>query len=255
MATFNISKSAIVKSSNPKLISPTTWYSTRGGLKEQINLAWTNYGTNITTVAENSGILSSILLGFMMIESGGKNKIGKSGLYPGLMKFNRTLVYEKLEKEKNSNRLSASEEKIFNDNSIYFTKKSDGTYKLTGSGLEEGTKTIKTSVMLVPKFNISVSAILIGQYIDAFKTWLGYSEDSEVSVDDALKIIACTAIRYNAGPGPWESWRDRLKKLAWNQIGSKAYAPFLYKESRVYVQKMLGENGCLDIIWNDLGIV
>jgi hypothetical protein len=252
MATFKINKSLVASSGTPDLVSPTSWYKTRDGLKTQMNKRWTEYKDTIETVATNSGMTSSIIFGFMMIESGGKNEIGTSGLYPGLMKFNRTLVYERIEKEKNSDRMSAEEEKILNDNNIYLTKKSDGTYKLTGSGLDSGTKHISTKVMLVPKFNITVSAMLLGQYFDAMVEWVGYDATSPTATDDAAKVFACMAIRYNAGMGNWQNWRDKIKPLTWRQLGSYEYASFLPLESRTYVKKLLGTNGVLDIAWNDL---
>jgi hypothetical protein len=254
MGTFTIDRATLTTSKNPELVSPTSWYSTRDGLKTQMKKKWNLYKDTITTVSLNSAMPAGLIFSFMMIESGGVNEIGKSGLYPGLMKFNRTLVYERIEKEKNSNRMSAAEEKILNDNNIYLTKKSDGTYKLTGSGLDSGTKHISTNVMLVPKFNITISAMLLGQYFDAIKEWIGYDENSPTSKTDALKVFACMAIRYNAGMGNWDNWKDRIKPLSYNKLGSKAYASFLPLETRVYVKKLLGANGAMDIAYNDLGI-
>lgn len=255
MATFKINKSVLTTSKTPNLVSPTTWYKTRDGLKNQMSKKWDLYKDTIETVSTNSAMPKAIIFGFMMIESGGVNEVGTSGLYPGLMKFNRTLVYEKIEKEKESDRMSTEEEKILNDNNIYLSKVKDGDYKLTGSGLDSGTKHISTKVMLVPKFNITVSAMLLGQYFDAMVEWTGYDENSSTAGDDALKIFACMAIRYNAGMGNWEKWKAKIKPLTWNQLGSSEYAPFLPLESRAYVKKLLGTNGVLDICWNDLLIV
>ena len=252
MGTFTINRATLTTSKNPNLVSPTNWYNTRDGLKAQMNKKWALYKDTINTVAINSAMPSAIIFSFMMIESGGVNEIGKTGLYPGLMKFNRTLVYERIEKEKNSDRMSAAEEKILNDNNIYLIKKSDGTYKLSGSGLDLGTKHISTNVMLVPKFNITVSAMLLGQYFDAMVEWVGYKDTNPNAGDEALKVFACMAIRYNAGMGNWDNWKDRIKPLSWNQLGSKDYAPFLPLESRTYVRKLLGTNGALDIAYNDL---
>lgn len=236
------------------ILSPTSWYKTREGLRIEMSEKWKQYGSDIKYVSEITNLPASCIFSFMIIESGGANKIGKSGLYPGLMKFNKNLVYEKIEKEKNSGRMTTEEENLLNNYGITLTNTSDG-FKVGGSSItlhKVGAivrKEIKTETMLMPKLNIYIGAMLIGQYLDTMIKILGLGLD--MSESDSMKAFALVAIRYNAGPEKFDDYQSKLVNLNAYQM---TVAPYLASETRDYIRKLLGKNGAWNIAVKDLGI-
>ena len=77
MATATVS----VPHKNPNLVSPTSWYKTREGLKSQMEQVWAKYGKFFKEYGESSRIPPAILLAFTMIESNGNPKAIILGQY------------------------------------------------------------------------------------------------------------------------------------------------------------------------------
>jgi hypothetical protein len=75
------------------LVSPTSWYKTRDGLKTQMIKRWKEYGSYIKKFAKTSKVPEEIIFAFMMVESGGNSVAGgESSATQGLMQFNKNYV-------------------------------------------------------------------------------------------------------------------------------------------------------------------
>jgi soluble lytic murein transglycosylase-like protein len=210
------------------LTSPTTWYSTREGLKKEMIKTWTNYGSYFKKFAETSKVPAEILLAFTQVESGGNATAGGSGsLTQGLMQWNRIYAGGTgnsdyvLTKEFNKGRLSQVEKDTLAKYNIKFDAKGN-------------TRAITQADLVKPELNILVGSIILGQYID--ETW-GTDIDGKIRMD---RIIA----KYNWGIGGFKKNGLATKDLQ----GVLANIPAVTK---TYIQKMLGKNGALDIAIND----
>lgn len=210
------------------LTSPTNWYKTRDGLKTQITKVWNKYGSTIKKIAENTKVPANIILAFMMVESGGNPLAGGSdSATQGLMQFNRKYAggskqNTTLWTEYNNKRLTPEEKAILAKYGITFDK--DGF-----------TRTITQEDLVKPELNILIGSMILGQFID--QPW-GKDPDGQIRMD---RIIA----RYNWGKAGFEEKGIDKKNLT--QIMSAVPST-----TATYIKKMLGTNGALDIIKNDL---
>lgn len=210
------------------LTSPTTWYKTRQGLKDQMILTWEKYGKWFKYYAESSKIPAEILFAFTMVESGGNPLAGGSGSNTqGLMQWNRLYAGGTgnpdftLTKEFTKGRLSQVEKDKLASFGIKFDAKGN-TRSITQKDLQN------------PELNILIGSITLGQYID--KPW-GTDKDGNIRMD---RVIAL----YNWGIGGFNK----------NKIGERDLTGVLANipsTTKVYIQKMLGKNGALDIAIND----
>jgi soluble lytic murein transglycosylase-like protein len=210
------------------LISPTTWYKTRQGLKDQMILTWEKYGKWFKYYAESSKIPAEILFAFTMVESGGNPLAGGSGSNTqGLMQWNRLYAGGTgnpdftLTKEYTKGRLSQVEKDKLASFGIKFDAKGN-TRAITQKDLQN------------PELNILIGSITLGQYID--KSW-GTDKDGNIRMD---RVIAL----YNWGLGGFNKNKIAERDLT----GVLANIP---STTKVYIQKMLGKNGALDIAIND----
>jgi hypothetical protein len=164
-----------------------------------------------------------------MAESGG-NPLGGGSSSPtqGLMQWNKNYVggdvlNNVLAVEYQKGRLSPAEKEKFASFGIIFNAKGQ-TRKLTQADLQN------------PELNILVGSIILGQYLDT--KW--GTENGQARMD---RVIA----RYNWGQAGFNR----------TQIGEKSLDQVLKSVpdvTRVYINKMLGQNGALDIAVNDMKI-
>jgi len=210
------------------ITSPTAWYKTRQGLKDQMISTWAKYGKWFNYYAETSKVPAEILFAFTMVESGGGVLAGGSGsLTQGLMQWNRIYVAGTgnpdftLTKEFTKGRLSTAEKEKLASFKITFDSKGN-TRSMTQADLQN------------PELNILIGSIILGQYID--QSW-GTDADGTVRMD---RIIAL----YNWGIGGFKKTGIATKSLP----DVLASVPTITK---AYIQKMLGKNGALDIAVND----
>lgn len=228
MATLNITAPVVAPVT---LLSPTSWYKTRDGLRSQMQKTWDMYGKWFKYYAETSKVPAAILLAFTQVESGGNALAGgDSSVTQGLMQFNRNFAAGSgnadftLTKEFMKGRLTPAEKEKLASFGITFDAKGN-TRKLTQADLKN------------PELNILIGSITLGQYID--KTW--GTDNGNIRMD---RIIAL----YNWGLGGFT--RNALDKK--DLQGVLANVPAITK---AYIQKMLGKNGALDIAINDLKLV
>jgi soluble lytic murein transglycosylase-like protein len=224
MATSTVS----VPHKNPNLVSPTSWYKTRQGLKSEMEKVWAKYGSFYKQYSESSRIPAAILLAFTMIESNGNPKAGSDPTI-GLMQWNRNYVAGTgnpdftLTKEFNRGRLSEFEKNKLKSFGITFDAKGN-TRKLTVADASN------------PELNILIGSIILGQYADA--AW--GTQDGKLRMD---RIIAL----YNWGLGGFKR----------NNIENKSIVDVIKSipaTTAVYINKMLGSNGSLDVAVNDMKI-
>jgi hypothetical protein len=210
------------------LTSPTSWYATREGLKNQMIKVWDKYGAYFKKFAETSKVPAEVLFAFTMIESGGNTLAGgESSVTQGLMQWNRNYAAGTgnpdytLTKEFTKGRLSEAEKEVLKRNNITFDANGN-TRKLTQKDLQN------------PELNILIGSIILGQYMD--KEW--GTENGNLRMD---RIIAL----YNWGLGGFTK----------NNIAKKNLQEVLVSiptTTKAYIQKMLGKNGALDIATSDL---
>jgi soluble lytic murein transglycosylase-like protein len=210
------------------LNSPTSWYKTRDGLKEQMKNTWAKYGKWFKYYAETSKVPAEILLAFAMVESGGNPLAGGSNSKTqGLMQWNRTFTGGTgnpdftLSKEFLKGRLSQAEKEKLASFKITFDAKGN-------------TRTLTQADLQNPELNILIGSIILGQYID--EVW-GKDPDGKIRMD---RIIA----KYNWG----------LKGFKENGLATKNIKDVLANvplTTKTYIEKMLGKNGALDIAVND----
>lgn len=210
------------------LNSPTTWYKTRQGLKDQMVKTWDKYGKWFKYYSETSKVPAEILLAFTMVESGGNALAGGSGsMTQGLMQWNRQYAGGSgntdfvLTREFLKGRLTQAEKDKLASFGIKFDAKGN-TRAITQADLQN------------PELNILIGSIILGQYID--ETW-GTDPDGQIRMD---RIIA----KYNWGIGGFKKNGLATKDLK----GVLANVPSVTK---TYIEKMLGKNGALDIAIND----
>jgi soluble lytic murein transglycosylase-like protein len=210
------------------LTSPTTWYKTRDGLKTEMKKVWDKYGKYFKKFSETSKVPAEVLFAFTMIESGGNPLAGgETSPTQGLMQWNRTYAAGKgnpdftLTKEFTKGRLSEVEKEVLKRNNI--------TFDATGN-----TRSITQKDLQNAELNILIGSIILGQYMD--KEW--GTENGALRMD---RVIAL----YNWGLGGFTK----------NNIAKKNLQEVLASiptTTKVYVQKMLGLNGTLDIATSDL---
>jgi soluble lytic murein transglycosylase-like protein len=210
------------------LTSPTSWYATREGLKNQMIKVWDKYGAYFKKFAVTSKVPAEVLFAFTMIESGGNTLAGgESSVTQGLMQWNRNYAAGTgnpdytLTKEFTKGRLSEAEKEVLKRNNITFDANGN-TRKLTQKDLQN------------PELNILIGSIILGQYMD--KEW--GTENGNLRMD---RIIAL----YNWGLGGFTK----------NNIAKKNLQEVLVSiptTTKAYIQKMLGKNGALDIATSDL---
>jgi len=210
------------------LNSPTSWYKTRQGLKDQMVKTWAKYGKWFKYYAETSKVPAEILLAFTMVESGGNPLAGgSSSNTQGLMQWNRLYAGGTgntdfvLTREFNKGRLTQAEKDKLASFGIKFDAKGN-TRAITQADLQN------------PELNILIGSIILGQYID--ETW-GKDPDGKIRMD---RIIA----KYNWGIGGFKKNGLATKDLQ----GVLANVP---STTKTYIEKMLGKNGALDIAIND----
>jgi len=210
------------------LISPTSWYNTREGLKNQMMKVWDKYGNYFKTFAETSKVPAEVLFAFTMIESGGNPLAGgSSSPTQGLMQWNRNYVAGTgnpdftLTKEFNQGRLSQVEKDVLARKGIVFDSKGQ-TRALTQADLQD------------PYLNILIGSIILGQYMDS--KW--GTDNGKLRMD---RIIAL----YNWGLGGFKKNNIENKNL-------KEVLASIPDTTKSYVNKMLGKNGTLDIATSDL---
>ena len=210
------------------LTSPTTWYKTRQGLKDQMIKTWAKYGNYFKYYAQTSKVPAEVLFAFTMVESGGNALAGGStSQTQGLMQWNRIYAGGTgntdfvLTREFNKGRLTQAEKDKLATFGIKFDAKGN-TRSITQTDLQN------------PELNILIGSIILGQYID--ETW-GSDPDGKIRMD---RIIA----KYNWGIGGFKKNGLATKDLQ----GVLANVPSVTK---TYIEKMLGKNGALDIALND----
>jgi soluble lytic murein transglycosylase-like protein len=226
MATENLTFKAPV-SSPVVLTSPTSWYKTRDGLKEQMIKVWGKYGKWFKEYGGTSGIPPEILFAFTMVESGGNPLAGgSSSPTQGLMQWNKNFAGGSgntdfvLTKEFLNGRLNEFEKNKLKSFGITFDAKGN-TRAITQADLQN------------PELNILIGSIILNQYLD--QSW--GKEDGKIRMD---RIIA----RYNWGSAGFR--RNTLDKKDLKEVLANIPAV-----TATYIHKMLGKNGALDIALND----
>jgi soluble lytic murein transglycosylase-like protein len=225
MATLKLSAPVVAPIT---LTSPTGWYKTRQGLKDQMVQTWAKYGKWFKYYAETSRVPAEVLFAFTMVESNGNPLAGgSSSPTQGLMQWNRTFAAGTgnpdfaLTKEFNQGRLTQAEKDKLASFGIKFDAKGN-TRSLTQKDLQN------------PELNILIGSIILGQYID--KTW-GTDPDGNIRMDRVISL-------YNWGPKGFKN----------NAIATKNLQQILVSipsTTKAYIEKMLGKNGALDIAIND----
>lgn len=217
------------------LVSPSSWGS-RASIKKMLETIMAKYGDSIKKIAKMTNISPEIIASFIAVESGGKADAGGAGyITQGLMQWNRNFAANFLEAEKRLGRLSKEEEDLLAKYNIKFTN--------------GRTRPITNADQLIPELNILIGSILLGQYIDSYfdggkggkaqKEWA--TEDGQVRLD---RIIAV----YNAG-----AYGDAGKKA--RNATYKTAAELANNVNPItasYIRKMLGMNGAMDIMSNEL---
>lgn len=249
------------------LVSPTNWNSREVLRDTVIKGIVKDYGSIIKNVAKMTNVTPDLITAFIAVESGGKkhekdgynsgkNPKASDGKIMGLMQWNRDYVYEMLEKEKNDGRLTPAEEKILNDNGLKFTKV--GTkFQLSGSSVVQSGKyrAIKAEVAVRPEVNILIGAIKIGQMMDAkWGTTNGnlridrmayaYNKGNFSADTKKSQTIDTDTIDPTKASMKYPANIKQFKEYKVAQIDSAGAGS--------YVRKLLGKNGVLDIIHNDL---
>lgn len=210
------------------LISPTSWYATREGLKNEMKKVWDKYGKYFKKFAETSKVPAEVLFAFTMIESGGNPLAGgESSPTQGLMQWNRNYAAGTgnpdytLTKEFTKGRLNEAEKEVLKRNNINFDANGN-TRSLTQKDLQNA------------ELNILIGSIILGQYMD--KDW--GTENGNLRMD---RIIAL----YNWGLGGFN--KNNIAKKNLQEVLASIPAG-----TQSYVKKMLGLNGTLDIATSDL---
>jgi soluble lytic murein transglycosylase-like protein len=226
MATYNIN---IPVASPVRLASPTSWYKTREGLRVQMEKVWAKYGKWFKYYGETSKVPPAILFAFTMVESGG-NPLGGGSSSPtqGLMQWNKNYVggdvtNNVLAVEYLKGRLTPAEKEKLASFGIVFNAKGQ-TRKLTQADLQN------------PELNILIGSIILGQYLD--EKW--GTENGQARMD---RVIA----KYNWGQAGFK--REKIGEKSLSQVLQSVPAV-----TKVYINKMLGEHGALDIAVNDMKI-
>lgn len=209
------------------LVSPTSWYKTRQGLKDQMIKVWANYGKWFKKYSETSGIPAEILFAFTMVESGGNPTAGgTSSPTQGLMQWNRKYAGGSgnkdftLTKEYLNGRLNEVEKNRLKDFGITFDKNGN-------------TRVITQADLQNPELNILIGSMILNQFLD--QSW--GKENGKIRLD---RIIA----RYNWGQAGFN--RNALDKKSLKDVLANIPAV-----TATYIHKMLGKNGALDIAIND----
>jgi len=236
--------------------SPTTWYKTREGLATQMTKRWTEYKDQIDNAATLSGMPALLIFSVMMIESGGNTELANSvETTPGVMQINKSYIYKNIQDEKNTGRMTAEEETFLNGYNLYLTKSGD-EYLLTGSPITKVTsggitrRVISKSTMTKTKLNIYLGGLLLGQLWDKMTGKITLSDP--MTADDGRKILSLMIINYNAGSTAFANYEKKgLLKLSAAELATTDIIP---STTRVYIKKLLGANGAIDVAKNDLGI-
>jgi len=225
MATLKLSAPVVAPIT---LTSPTGWYKTRQGLKDQMVQTWAKYGKWFKYYAETSRVPAEVLFAFTMVESNGNPLAGgSSSPTQGLMQWNRTFAAGTgnpdfaLTKEFNQGRLTQAEKDKLASFGIKFDSKGN-TRAITQKDLQN------------PELNILIGSIILGQYID--KPW-GTDPDGNIRMDRVISL-------YNWGPKGFKNNAIATKNLQQILISIPA-------TTKAYIEKMLGKNGALDIAMND----
>lgn len=209
------------------LTSPSTWYKTRQGLKDQMIKVWNKYGKWFKLYGQTSGIPPKVLFAFTMVESGGNPLAGGSGsATQGLMQWNKNFAGGSgnkdftLTKEFLKGRITDFEKEKLKSFGITFDKQGN-TRAITQADLQN------------PELNILIGSIILNQYLD--QKW--GKEDGNIRMD---RIIA----RYNWGQAGFN--RNSL-----DEKDLKGVLAGIPSVTATYIHKMLGKNGALDIAIND----
>ena len=164
------------------LTSPTTWYKTRQGLKDQMIKTWAKYGNYFKYYAQTSKVPAEVLFAFTMVESGGNALAGGStSQTQGLMQWNRIYAGGTgntdfvLTREFNKGRLTQAEKDKLATFGIKFDAKGN-TRSITQTDLQN------------PELNILIGSIILGQYID--ETW-GSDPDGKIRMDRIIAKYNC----------------------------------------------------------------
>jgi soluble lytic murein transglycosylase-like protein len=206
------------------LTSPKS-FGSRVQVKNLLSEIWSKFSNEIKNVSNVTGIPSKVITAFIAVESRGDAQAGGTG-HPtqGLMQWNRKFAREFLEKENKGGRMTKPEAKILAKYGITFDDNGN-------------TRDITNADQLNPELNILIGTMIIGQYIDS--KW-GVS-GNDIRLDRVIAV-------YNAG--------------AYGETGKKARfgnhpTPFdLAKDvnliTQSYIKKVMGKNGALDIVNNEL---
>lgn len=215
------------------LVSPTTWYKTRDGLKKAIEAGWTKYGKFFKSAAELSKIPVEMLVAFAAVESN-MNPNAQNGMMTGMMQWNRKDGYANamLKNEFKLGRLSEAEKEILKRKGVKWD--ANGNFQ-----------PITAAQQLDPELNILIGSIYIGQYADSIVNGkvdspLWGTTDGIVHLD---RIIIC----YNQGAGSSDSLKARS-----NKYSTPMELANVASGSLTYIKKVMGKNGALDVITSDL---
>lgn len=212
------------------LTAPSSW-GTREQVKGMIEKIWNSYGKYIKFASENSKIPANMITAFISVESGsGSHPKGASpeaggagSKTTGLMQWNRDYAKSQLETELKDGRMTPAEKEKLAVYGIKFDK--DGK-----------TRTITYADQIKPELNILIGSIVLGQLVDT--DW--GTQNGTIRLDRVISV-------YNAG-----AYGDTGKKARLgNYATPAALAAAVNPTTRVYINKIMGKDGALDIATKD----
>lgn len=221
MATF------FVDVPEPGLPSPANW-GRREQIRSMLLRIWRDYKPYILFAERNSRIPRDILVSFIAVESGGNRTAGSLGhVTQGLMQWNRNYAKSQLERELRQNRMTPAEREKLAEHGIVFNERGE-------------TREITNADQLNAELNILIGSIVLGQLID--QDWA--RQDNRLRLDRVIVV-------YNAGAYGVAGKKARLE----NYPNARALAESVNPISRAYIAKIVGENGALEILKNDVSLV
>lgn len=191
------------------------------GIKKSIDTIMSNYGAYIKVGAIQNKLPKELISSFIFIESEGDERAKSNADARGLMQLTESTANDIIRREVKTGKLTKGEVYILEK---YIGKaKSD---KLRNSKMGDKTIYITADDLYKPELNIMLGCAYLGQVIDRSV------DGKDVRIDKAV-------ILYNRG------FYTPLSALegTYSQVMSKQP-----KETQMYIAKLLGKQGVLDII-------
>lgn len=211
---------------------PKSWGS-RENMVQTLKKGWLKYGKFFQQAAETSKVPIQVLMAFAVVEST-MNPNAATGLTTGMMQWNRGKGYadKVLETEFKLGRLSEKEKEILKRKGVKWD--TNGKFQ-----------PITAAQQLDPELNILIGSIYLGQYMDSI---VKGEKKTPFAVDNGVLRIDRIVPLYNTGEG------SKYSIAAMNKKHATPLATALNSTgvTRDYIHKILGVDGAMDVLTNEL---